>query len=103
MSLQTVVKFSSNECGVCHRMSHYDSVICNELGLDFVSVILQDTDAYRRYRHLLLAYYPTPEQRGWPTYLVVSDPEGEYIIHGGLKGGIAKGDFRTGLAALIAD
>ncbi|HGY5534691.1 MAG TPA: hypothetical protein ACN46O_06025 [Prochlorococcus sp.] len=50
-----------------------------------------------------MEYYPTPEQRGWPTYLVVSDPEGEYIIHGGLKGGIAKGDFRTRLAALVPD
>jgi hypothetical protein len=38
---------------------------------------------------------------GWPTYLLVSDPEGEFTIHGELKGGMPKGDFRTRLSNMI--
>jgi hypothetical protein len=96
-----VLKFSSEDCGTCHRMSHYDATVCNELGCTFVSVMLQDTEQYRRYRKVLLAQYPNKEGMGWPTYLVVSDPEGAFTIHGELKGGMPKGDFRTRLAALL--
>jgi hypothetical protein len=38
---------------------------------------------------------------GWPTYLLVSDPEGEFTSHGELKGGMPKGDFRTRLSNLV--
>ena len=30
----SVIKYSSEDCGTCHRMSHYDSSVINELGLD---------------------------------------------------------------------
>jgi hypothetical protein len=96
-----VLKFSSEDCGTCHRMSHYDELVCSELGCSFVSVMLQDTDTYRRYRRVLLAQYPNKEVMGWPTYLLVSDPEGDFTIHGELKGGMPKGDFRERLAALL--
>ena len=39
---------------------------------------------------------------GWPTYLLVNHPEGDFEIIGELKGGIAKGDFRERLANLIS-
>ena len=38
---------------------------------------------------------------GWPTYLLVSDPDGDFSIEGELKGGMPKGDFRTRLAELL--
>jgi hypothetical protein len=82
-------------------MSHYDATVCSELGFSFVSVMLQDTEAYRRYRRVLLAQYPDKQGMGWPTYLLVSDPEGEFTIHGELKGGMPKGDFRTRLSNLL--
>ena len=97
----TVLKFSSEDCGTCHRMSHYDSKVAEELGCAFVSVMLQDTETYRKYRKVLLAQYPNKEGMGWPTYLVVEDPDGEFMIHGELKGGMPKGDFRPKLAALL--
>ena len=97
----TVLKFSSEDCGTCHRMSHYDAAVCTELGCSFVSVMLQDTETYRRYRRVLLAHYPDKQGMGWPTYLVVSEPEGAFTIHGELKGGMPKGDFRTRLGALL--
>ena len=96
-----VLKFSSEDCGTCHRMSHYDELVSTELGFTFVSVMLQDTETYRRYRRVLLAQYPNKEGMGWPTYLVVSDPEGSFTIHGELKGGMPKGDFRQRLSALL--
>jgi hypothetical protein len=96
-----VLKFSSEDCGTCHRMSHYDASVSEELGCTFVSVLLQDTDVYRRYRRVLLAQYPGKEGMGWPTYLVVRDPEGDFTILGELKGGMPKGDFRTRLRLIL--
>lgn len=101
MAPLTLLKFSSEDCGTCHRMSHYDEVVCTELGCSFVSVMLQDTETYRRYRKVLLAQYPNKQGMGWPTYLLVSEPEGDFTIHGELRGGMPKGDFRERLAALI--
>lgn len=107
MTVLTVLKFSSEDCGTCHRMSNYDAKVAEELGLAFVSVMLQDTDTYRRYRRVLLAQYPGKEGMGWPTYLVVSQLEehfeGEFLIHGEVKGGMPKGDFREKLRATLPD
>jgi len=38
---------------------------------------------------------------GWPTYLVVEDPHGDFTIKGEIKGGMPKGDFREKLTALV--
>ncbi len=100
--MATVLKFSSEDCGTCHRMAHYDAKVATELGLEFVSVMLQDTVTYRRYRKVLLSQYPNKEGMGWPTYLVVSDPEAEFVVHGEVKGGMAKGEFRERLTELAA-
>ena len=40
---------------------------------------------------------------GWPTYLVVSDPDDEFAIVGELKGGMTKGDFRNKLSTILSD
>jgi hypothetical protein len=101
MESLTVLKFSSEDCGTCHRMSNYDARVAEELGLQFVSVLLQDTHTYRRYRKVLLAQYPNKEGMGWPTYLVVSNPESDFIIHGEVKGGMPKGDFRERIRATL--
>ena len=45
--------------------------------------------------------YPNKEGMGWPTYLLVSDPEGAFTIHGEIKGGMQKGEFREKLTALL--
>lgn len=100
--MATVLKFSSEDCGTCHRMAHYDAKVASELGLEFVSVMLQDTVTYRRYRKVLLSQYPNKEGMGWPTYLVVSDPEAAFVVHGEVKGGMAKGEFRERLTEAAA-
>ncbi len=98
----SLIKFSSEDCGTCHRMSHYDQTVANQLGLDFLNVLLQDTTAYRKYRHILLTQYPNKEGMGWPTYLIVKDPDAEFSILGEIKGGMAKGEFRKKLEAIIS-
>jgi len=82
-------------------MSFFDSKVAEELGIEFISVKLQDTLVYRKYRPILLRQYPTKEGMGWPTYLLVNNPEGDFKIIGELKGGIAKADFRERLSKLL--
>ena len=55
-----LIKFSSEDCGTCHRMSHYDSKVAEELGCSFISVMLQDTEMYR---NCLLYTSPSPRDR----------------------------------------
>ena len=100
MSL-SIVKFSSEDCGTCHRMSHYDESVCKELGCDFVNCMLQDTISYRKYRKILLSQYPNKEGMGWPTYLLVKEPEGEFTVLGEVKGGMTKGEFRDKINKLL--
>jgi hypothetical protein len=50
---------------------------------------------------VLLAQYPNKEGMGWPTYLVVSNPESDFVIHGEVKGGMPKGDFRERIRATL--
>ena len=45
-------------------MSHYDAKVAEELGAEFVSVMLQDTEAYRKYRKILLKQYPNKAGNG---------------------------------------
>ena len=62
---------------------------------------MQDAKMYRQYRKILLEKYPNKEGMGWPTYLIVDNPEGDFKILGELKGGMSKGDFRIRLASII--
>tara|TARA_Y100001968_G_C19411218_1_gene746390 strand:- start:610 stop:918 length:309 start_codon:yes stop_codon:yes gene_type:complete len=97
----SLIKFSSEDCGTCHRMSHYDSKVTQELGCDFIDVKLQDTQTYRKYRHILLHQYPDKKEMGWPTYLLVKNLNEKFNIIGELKGGMSKGEFRENLSNII--
>ncbi|WP_269622977.1 thioredoxin family protein [Prochlorococcus marinus] len=96
----SIIKFSSDDCGTCHRMSHYDSKVVKELGLNFIDVVMQDVVQYRKYRKILISKYPNKEGMGWPTYLLVSNADSDFNIIGEIKGGMSKGDFRTKLKSL---
>jgi hypothetical protein len=98
----TVIKFSSEDCGLCHKMAFYDQKVAAELGLEFVDVKMQDTATYRKYRKILLAQYPDKEGMGWPTYIICQEPEGEFKILGEVKGAHPKGEFRERLQEIVA-
>jgi hypothetical protein len=98
---RAVVKFSSEDCGICHKMSFYDQKVTAELGLEFIDVKMQDRAAYGKYRKILLSQYPDKADMGWPTYLICDEPEGEFTVVGEVKGGHPKGEFRTRLQEVI--
>ena len=97
----SLIKFSSEDCGTCHKMSFYDEKVTKELGCEFISVKLQDTELYRKYRKILLAKYPNKTGMGWPTYLLVQNLDSNFDIIGELKGGMQKGEFRQKLSLLL--
>jgi hypothetical protein len=97
-----VIKFSSEDCGICHKMSFYDAKVADELGLTFIDVKMQDTAQYRKYRKILLSQYPDKADMGWPTYLVCRDPDTEFQVLGEVKGGHPKGEFRSRLQAIVS-
>ncbi|MEO0456703.1 MAG: thioredoxin family protein [Cyanobacteria bacterium P01_A01_bin.114] len=99
---RAVIKFSSEDCGICHKMSFYDAKVAAELDLTFIDVKMQDTATYRKYRKILLTQYPDKADMGWPTYILCDDPEGEFNILGEVKGGHPKGEFRSKLQAVLA-
>lgn len=102
MTTRTVIKFSSEDCGICHKMAFYDQKVATELGLNFIDVKMQDTTTYRKYRKILLTQYPDKAEMGWPTYIICDEPEGEFQILGDVRGGHPKGEFRTRLQAVLA-
>tara|TARA_B100000700_G_C14950410_1_gene811385 strand:+ start:899 stop:1207 length:309 start_codon:yes stop_codon:yes gene_type:complete len=101
MSNTTLLKFSSEDCGTCHRMGFYDSKVSKELGCELINVMLQDTQTYRKYRKVLLSKYPDKSGMGWPTYLLVQDIDTDFKVIGELKGGMDKGEFRKKLSGLL--
>ena len=96
-----VIKFSSEDCGICHKMSFYDQKVAEELGLQFIDVKMQDTASYRKYRKVLLSQYPDKSQMGWPTYIICDSAEAEFQIIGEVKGGHPKGEFRIRLQEVL--
>ena len=99
--LRAVVKFSSEDCGICHKMSFYDKKVTEELGMEFIDVKMQDRPTYTKYRKILLSQYPDKADMGWPTYLICEDPEGDFKVIGEVKGGHPKGEFRGRLQAIV--
>jgi len=95
------IKFSSEDCGICHKMSFYDQKVVEELGLQFIDVKMQDTATYRKYRKILLNQYPDKSKMGWPTYIICDSPEGEFQIVGEVKGGHPKGEFRSRIQGVL--
>ena len=98
---QALVKFSSEDCGICHKMSFYDAKVAKELDLEFIDVKMQDTATYSKYRQILMERYPDKAEMGWPTYLLCNSPEGDFQILGEVKGGHPKGEFRSRLQAIL--
>ncbi|MEL6129280.1 MAG: thioredoxin family protein [Cyanobacteria bacterium J06628_4] len=99
---KAVLKFSSEDCGICHKMSFYDAKVADELGLTFVDIKMQDTATYRKYRQVLLTQYPDKAEMGWPTYIICEEPEGKFKILGEVKGGHPKGEFCKRLQEVLA-
>ena len=44
-----LIKFSSEDCGTCHRMSHYDGKVAEELGCSFILSLIHISEPTRPY------------------------------------------------------
>lgn len=99
-----LVKFWSKNCGICHRMSHYDSKVAKELGIEFISVNKNDAEAWSQWVYVAESLYSNPKTMGWPTYILVDHESREnFVTKGEVIGGSHKGKFRSNLQELIDD
>jgi hypothetical protein len=101
IAMLTLLKFSTHDCQACQRMRAIDSRVASELGLAFVDVDLRHPEIYGRYRQILLRQHPLKSTLALPSYLLVSDPDGDAIIHTELVGSMPESEFRSQLQALI--
>lgn len=99
----TVVKFSSDSCGACIRMAHYDSKVAAELGHTFVKVTTKDEE-WHTYQYLLEEVCPDPTKVGFPTYVIAQgdDPRALSVV-GSIRGGLDKGTFRKRLSGVAVE
>ena len=97
-----LVKFWSESCGICHRMSHYDSKVAEELGVKFISIEESDDALWDRWVHVAKPLYDDTDGMGWPTYILVNHHnEKDFFTIGEVVGGSDKGSFRKRLKALV--
>ena len=93
-----LIKFWSNSCGICKRMSHYDNKVASEEGVEFLAV-QEGTIEYDQWLHVAEPLYDNPRHMGHPTYILV---EGQRTV-GELIGGSDKGRYRRKLKSLIEE
>ena len=97
-----LVKFWSNSCGICHRMSHYDQKVAAELDIEFVSVQKVDKINWKKWVHVAESLYKDPMRMGWPTYiLVLHESKDNFKTLGEVLGGSDKGKFRRKIQELL--
>ena len=93
-----LIKFWSNSCGICKRMSHYDSKVAAEEGVAFMAV-QQGSPEYDFWLSVAEPLYDDPRSMGHPTYILV---EGNRTV-GELIGGSDKGRYRRKLRRLLEE
>ena len=99
-----LVKFSSDACGICHRMGHYDCVVAEEMNIDFECVKDDDVVALEYWTPVALELYDSIEDMGFPTYILVEwTDEDNFTVIGEVVGGADKGLFRNRVQALMED
>ena len=97
-----LIKFGSNECGLCHKMGHYDCTVAEELNIEFHCVLDTDVEALEYWTHVTTDLYDSIEDMGWPTYILVNhEDEINYSVIGEIIGGTDKGLFRTRIQNLM--
>lgn len=98
-----LLKFSTHDCHACQSMAAIDAMVAAELDLAFVDVDLRNPEVYRHYRPILLRQHPLKGTLALPSYLLVSDPEGQAQIHAEIVGAMPEQDFRSRLQSLVSE
>ena len=96
-----LLKFSSDTCGICHRMGHYDCTVAEEMGLVFECVKDDDTVAMDYWAGVWSELYPNGDM-GFPTYIMVEwTDEDNFQVIGEVVGGSDKGLFKARIKELF--
>jgi hypothetical protein len=64
---------------------------------------MKDTALYKRFRHILLQQHPSRSSLALPTYLLVSDPDGQALVHAEIVGAMPEQEFRSRIQGLIPE
>ena len=97
-----VIKFSSNSCGICGRMAHYDKKVIEELGLTYDYAKRSEPKTWNNFRYLAKQLYPNPESMGFPTYIIAKGSSKDKLTAiGQVRGGSEKGSFRKKIQAVL--
>ena len=97
-----LLKFWSTTCGICGRMSAYDSKVAEAKGIEFVSVQRKDTKTWDRLTYVAKQKYEDPSQMGYPTYLLCQGAGLDDLkVLGEVLGGSDKGEFRRKIEAIL--
>lgn len=99
----TLLKFSTHDCQACERMVGVDSRVAAGMGLAFIDVDLRNPETYRKFRPILLRQHPAKSGLALPSYLLVSDLEGDAEVHGEIVGAMSEQEFRTCIQSLMPD
>ena len=97
----TLLKFSTHDCPACQSMVGIDARVAAGLGLKFIDVDLRNPDSYRHYRPILLRQHPLKSEVALPSYLLVSDLEGDAQVHGEIVGAMPEQEFLSRIQDLI--
>jgi len=81
-------------------MAEYDSEVAKEKGLPFLEVNVNDADIYKKYRHILLHQFPMKRELKYPTYLLVENPQGDFVVQGEIVGSCSREEFSDRLDSL---
>lgn len=102
-AMLTLLKFSTHDCQACQSMVGIDSRVAAGMGLAFIDVDLRNPETYRTYRPILLRQHPLKSGLALPSYLLVSDLEGDAEVQGEIVGAMPEQEFRTCLLSLMPD
>lgn len=101
LSPSVLLKFSSENCGLCKRMAFHDQAIAAEFELEFKEVY-PDSCSEQALTQLFDSFVAVDEIFGWPTYVLASRGEqGELTPLAKYQGGVPKARFREVIAGLV--
>ena len=100
-ALLTLLKYSTHDCPACQGMAAFDATVAMAMGLALIDVDMKSPEIYGRYRKILLRQYPLKRELGLPTYLLVENPDGVFVIRGEISGGMPEPTFRDKLRGLV--
>ena len=88
-----IIKFKSDSCGLCHRMSHYDAKTADIMGFQFEVVDVDNPGEQGHLIKYLIQLTPRKKDVAFPAYVILKDEK----FTDGWQGAVPKHIFKTRL------